>query len=331
MLTPDMQRLITDFPAGSVATIRQDGCPAVSPKATFVVLDAYTLAFGNIRSAGTIKNIAQNPAIEICFTDILSRKAVRVTGHARNLPRAEASDALKDAYAASWAPYAPHVRSYVQIQVQAAELIVSPAYDVGFRKRDLQETNLEKLQQIVAREHMPRSVPDRVPYVVFKTRRRDETSGEANPYCWQDLTTHEIFAGRNIVLFAVPGAFTPACSDAHLPGYEENHAAFRALGIDQVICLSVNDPFVMFQWARARNIQNVFMLPDGNGAFSEKMGMLIDRSTTGMGLRSWRYAMHVKNGHIRKLFCEPGQQDNPASIPVQVSDAGTMLAYLREA
>lgn len=170
--------------------------------------------------------------------------------------------------------------------------------------------------------------PERCPEVTFKTRVRNASLEGPNPFEWKDLTSSEIFQGKDIVLFAVPGAFTPACSESHLPGFEACHEDFMSVGIDQVICLSVNDPFVMFQWARSQDITKVFMLPDGNGEFTKKMGMLVERKTTGMGVRSWRYSMYIKDGAILKLFSEPGKIDNPESVPVQLSDAQTMLKYL---
>lgn len=174
-------------------------------------------------------------------------------------------------------------------------------------------------------------MPDRVPQVTFHTRVRNPALEGPNPFEWKDVTTDDIFRGRRIVLFAVPGAFTPACSESHLPGYEAAYDDFRALGVDEVICLSVNDAFILFQWAKAQGIEKVRMLPDGNGEFSRLMGMLVDRSAQGMGLRSWRYSMLVEDGRIVKLFAEPGLRDNPPGVPVQVSDAGTMLAFLRGA
>jgi peroxiredoxin len=170
---------------------------------------------------------------------------------------------------------------------------------------------------------------DRVPDSIFYTRVRNESLGGPNPFEWKELTSNDVFSGRNIVLFAVPGAFTPACSETHLPGFDAAYDDFRALGVDEVICLSVNDAFVMFQWAKASGANKVFMLPDGNGDFSRKMGMLVERKTTGMGMRSWRYSMHVIDGKIRKVFSEDGYGDNPAGVPVAVSDAGTMLDYLK--
>jgi peroxiredoxin len=171
--------------------------------------------------------------------------------------------------------------------------------------------------------------PHRAPDALFRTRRRNPALPGPNPYEWCDVTTDQIFAGQRVVLFAVPGAFTPACSETHLPGFEQHYDDFIALGIDAVICLSVNDAFIMHQWARSQNIEKVRMLPDGNGEFTRKMGMLVDRSSTGMGMRSWRYAMLVEDGVITKLFAEPDLRDNPAGVPVTVSDAPTMLDYLR--
>ena len=171
--------------------------------------------------------------------------------------------------------------------------------------------------------------PDVVPDVVFRTRIRNEALGGPNPYEWKDVTSADLFAGKNVVLFALPGAFTPACSESHLPGFERRYDEFRALGIDAIYCLSVNDAFVMFQWARVAGIEKVFMLPDGNADFTRLMGMLVQRTKTGMGLRSWRYAMHVVDGTIEKLFVEPGFRDEPTGVGVAVSDADTMLDYLK--
>ena len=170
----------------------------------------------------------------------------------------------------------------------------------------------------------PRQVPD----AVFHTRVRNKALGGDNPFEWQALTTADVFADKRIVLFALPGAFTPACSDSHLPGYERLHDDFTALGIDRVICLAVNDAFVMFQWAKSRDIEKIFMLPDGNGEFTRKMGMLVDRSDHGMGLRSWRYSMLVEDCAIRQIFAEPGLRDNPDGVPLDRSSAKIMLEYL---
>ena len=145
MLTEEMQTLITRFSAGAVATVNADGTPSVSPKGTFVILDDRTLAFGHIRSPGTVTNLRRNPAIEVCFTDVVTRRAVRVTGTARIVRREDANAALDDAFDAAWGPYRPHMGAYVRIAVTAAEMIFSPAYDLGMTEAELRETNLEKL------------------------------------------------------------------------------------------------------------------------------------------------------------------------------------------
>ncbi|MBU6229306.1 MAG: peroxiredoxin [Cyanobacteria bacterium REEB459] len=173
------------------------------------------------------------------------------------------------------------------------------------------------------------AVIDRVPDVVFKTRVRDESVGGSNPYRWQDLTSQDIFAGKKVVVFSLPGAFTPTCSSNHLPRYEELYDEFKAQGVDQIICVSVNDAFVMFQWGQKIGAKNVFLLPDGNGEFTRKMGMLVDKSNLGFGLRSWRYSMLVNDGKIEKVFAEPDFADNCPTDPFEVSDADTMLAYLK--
>jgi len=169
----------------------------------------------------------------------------------------------------------------------------------------------------------------RVPSVVFKTRVRNEALGGPNPFEWKDLSTDEVFRGKRVVLFSLPGAFTPTCSTSHLPRYEELYDEFKALVVDAVVCLSVNDAFVMFQWGKSQGAENVFLLPDGNAEFTRKMGMLVDKSNLGFGMRSWRYSMVVNDGEIEKIFVEPGFEDNCPTDPFEVSDADTMLAYLK--
>lgn len=169
-----------------------------------------------------------------------------------------------------------------------------------------------------------------VPDVVFKTRVRDESIGGENPFKWYDLTTDELFKGKKVVVFSLPGAFTPTCSSSHLPRYEELYEEFKKLGVDEVVCLSVNDAFVMYQWGLKQGRKNVFLLPDGNGEFTRKMGMLVDKSNLGFGMRSWRYSMFVDDKKIEKIFVEPDFGDNCPSDPFEVSDADTMLNYLKE-
>jgi glutaredoxin-like protein len=155
----------------------------------------------------------------------------------------------------------------------------------------------------------------RVPEVTFRTRNDGQ---------WKDVKTSEVFAGKKVVVFSLPGAFTPTCSSAHVPRYNELLPAFKAKGIDSVVCISVNDAFVMTEWAKDQHAENIVFLPDGNGEFSEKMGMLVDKSAIGFGKRSWRYSMLVEDGLIKKMFIEPDKEGDP----FEVSDADTMLKYL---
>ncbi len=175
------------------------------------------------------------------------------------------------------------------------------------------------------------TVITRVPDVNFKTRVRDESVGGDNPFRWQDVTTKDLFAGKKVVVFSLPGAFTPTCSTSHLPRYEELYAEFQALGINSVVCVSVNDAFVMYQWGKAQGASKVFLLPDGNGEFTRKMGMLVEKSNLGFGMRSWRYSMVVNDGNVEKVFMEKDFGDNCPTDPFEVSDANTMLAYLKGA
>lgn len=169
----------------------------------------------------------------------------------------------------------------------------------------------------------------RVPDVVFKTRVRDESIGGDNPYRWQDVSSKEVFGGKKLVVFGLPGAFTPTCSSTHLPGFEAKYDEFKALGVDEVYCVSVNDAFVMKQWADKLGAKKVKMLPDGNAEFAKGMGMLVKKENLGFGKRSWRYSMYVEDGAIKKIFIEPGFSNNCPDDPFEVSDADTMLAYLK--
>ncbi|TCP12422.1 glutaredoxin-like protein [Crenobacter luteus] len=157
----------------------------------------------------------------------------------------------------------------------------------------------------------------RVPNVVFPVREGND---------WKQLSTDELFAGKTVVVFSLPGAFTPTCSSTHLPRYNELAPAFFENGVDSILCVSVNDSFVMNEWAKDQEAQNIVMVPDGNGAFTEGMGMLVDKADLGFGRRSWRYSMLVRDGVVEKMFIEP-QKDGD---PFEVSDADTMLAYINE-
>jgi len=154
-----------------------------------------------------------------------------------------------------------------------------------------------------------------VPSVTFRTRVNND---------WKDLSTDEIFKNKTVVVFALPGAFTPTCSSTHLPRYNQLAPVLKANGVDDIYCLSVNDSFVMNAWAADQDSANIKLLPDGNGEFSDGMGLLVDKDDLGFGKRSWRYSMLVKDGVIEKMFIEP---DKPGD-PFEVSDADTMLNYI---
>ncbi len=175
----------------------------------------------------------------------------------------------------------------------------------------------------------PAQETGRVPEVTFKTRVRDESIGGENPYRWQDVAANEVFGGKKVVVFGLPGAFTPTCDSTHLPGYEANYEKFKELGIDEVYVTSVNDAFVMKRWADSLGVKNVKLLPDGNADFARGMGMLVRKENLGFGERSWRYSMLVEDGVIKKLFIEPGVSHNCPDDPFEVSDAGTMITYLK--
>lgn len=155
----------------------------------------------------------------------------------------------------------------------------------------------------------------RVPNVTFHARRGDQ---------WTDVSTDEIFNGKTVVVFALPGAFTPTCSSTHLPRYNELAPVFIKAGVDKIVCMSVNDAFVMNSWSADQHAEHIEFIPDGNGEFAEGMGMLVDKSDLGFGKRSWRYSMLVRDGVIEKMFIEPEKPGDP----FEVSDADTMLKYL---
>jgi peroxiredoxin len=169
-----------------------------------------------------------------------------------------------------------------------------------------------------------------VPSVTFKTRVRDDSIGGDNPYRWEDVTTWDLFASKRVVLFSLPGAFTPTCSTYQLPGFEEKFAEFKALGIKDIYCVSVNDAFVMNAWAKAQKIKKVKVIPDGSGMFTRKMNMLVHKDNLGFGERSWRYACVVNNGKIEKWFVEPGAEDNCPVDPYGETAPENILNWLKE-
>jgi peroxiredoxin len=168
-----------------------------------------------------------------------------------------------------------------------------------------------------------------VPNVLFQTRVRDDSIGGPNPFSWKTMSTDDYFAGKRVLVFSLPGAFTPTCSTFQVPGFEENYNVIKALGIDEVYCISVNDAFVMNKWAKDQCVERVKMIPDGSGRFTRQMGMLVDKDNVGFGMRSWRYAMVVKDGTVEKMFEEPGRSDNFGDDPYGETSPETVMAYLK--
>ncbi|HLP87618.1 MAG TPA: glutathione peroxidase [Nostocaceae cyanobacterium] len=155
----------------------------------------------------------------------------------------------------------------------------------------------------------------KVPNITFHTRQNNQ---------WVRVTSQELFAKKTVVIFSLPGAFTPTCSSSHVPGYDELAPKLKENGVDDIICISVNDAFVMNEWARTQGANNIKFIPDGNGAFTAAMGLLVNWAHLGFGNRSWRYSMLVKDGIIKQMFIEPYEPGDP----FKVSDAQTMLNYL---
>lgn len=171
-----------------------------------------------------------------------------------------------------------------------------------------------------------RTIPD----VTLKTRVRDETVEGPNPFRWQDLNVRDEFAGKRVAVFSLPGAFTPTCSNEQCPNFERLYDDIREAGVDEVYCISVNDAFVMYQWGKNLGLSKVKLLPDGSGDFTRRMGMLIDKSHLGFGMRSWRYAMIVEDNTITHWFEEPGINDVGAdSDPYGETTPENILAAAR--
>lgn len=159
-----------------------------------------------------------------------------------------------------------------------------------------------------------------IPQVEFVFRENGE---------FVNRTSKELFDGKRVVIFSLPGAFTPTCSAYQLPGFEEKYDDFIGSGIDAIYCISVNDGFVMNAWAKDQGIEKVKLVPDGNAYFTRSMGMLVTKSNLGFGERSWRYAAVVDNGIIEKLFVEAGKRDNADTDPYEVTNPETILSYLK--
>ena len=178
-----------------------------------------------------------------------------------------------------------------------------------------------------------------VPAVDFKYRVRTDgqpitfvntSNGQANPFEWKTVTSSEIFDGKRVVVFSLPGAFTPTCSKYQVPGFEELYDQIRKLDVDEIYVVSVNDTFVMRKWMIDQDVKNIKFIPDGAGEFTQMMGMLVCKPEQGFGNRSWRYAMVVKNGVVEKFFEEPGRNNHSDdNDPYGETDPKKVLEYLK--
>ncbi len=165
-----------------------------------------------------------------------------------------------------------------------------------------------------------------VPNIVFKTRVKDEEG----KFGWVDVTSMEYFGDKRVILFSLPGAYTPTCSTYQLPDFEKLAPEFKKIGIDDIYCMSVNDSFVMNAWAKSQNLQNVKVIPDGGGEFTRQMGMLVRKDPEGFGYRSWRYAMVINDGVVEKIWEEPGKQDDCPTDPYENTKPQDILNELKE-
>ena len=173
----------------------------------------------------------------------------------------------------------------------------------------------------------------KLPVVNFETRVRDESIDGSNPYRWQTVNSEFLFGSstikKRVILFSLPGAFTPTCSTMQLPGFEHGYAKFRNdYNIDEIYCMSVNDAFVMNAWAKHQKLLNVKVIPDGSGIFTRRMGMLVDKDNLGFGYRSWRYAAVISNGVVEKWFEEEGIVDNCGDDPYGETSPDNVFKYL---
>jgi len=177
-----------------------------------------------------------------------------------------------------------------------------------------------------------------VPSVTFKYRIRTDGlpityvsnyNGSENPYEWKDVTTEDIFSNKRVVIFSLPGAFTPTCSTYQVPGFEKLYNEIKEQDVDEVYVISVNDTFVMRKWMIDQGVKNIKFIPDGSGEFTQKMGMLVCKDNVGFGNRSWRYAAVITDGVVERAFIEPGQEDNCPTDPYGETSPENVLEYLK--
>ena len=174
------------------------------------------------------------------------------------------------------------------------------------------------------------TIGTRVPNVIWPIRVRDESIGGDNPFRWEELKASDIFKDRRVLVFSLPGAFTPTCSTMQVPGFVENAELIKSLGIDDIYVISVNDTFTMRKWMIDQDcLGKIEFIPDGNGEFTEGMGMLVEKRNLGFGSRSWRYAMIVDDFVVEKFFEEPGLEDNCETDPYGETSPEAVINYLK--
>ncbi|MGX5804177.1 redoxin family protein [Bradyrhizobium sp. Arg314] len=173
------------------------------------------------------------------------------------------------------------------------------------------------------------TVKNKIPLVTFRTRIRDDSIGGPNPFRWDDRPSDDYFRGKRVILFSLPGAFTPTCSTYQLPDFEELYDEFKKEGIEAIYCVSVNDAYVMNAWGKTLGLQKVKLIPDGSGEFTRKMGMLVAKDNVGFGMRSWRYAAVLNDGVVEQWFEEDGFSDNCETDPYGISSPQNILKTLR--
>tara|TARA_B100000795_G_scaffold270043_1_gene262148 strand:- start:2382 stop:2987 length:606 start_codon:yes stop_codon:yes gene_type:complete len=195
-----------------------------------------------------------------------------------------------------------------------------------YKKNSIKKKTVNKKTK---KQCLTKNIGKKVPNVIFRTRIRDQKIKGVNKFRWKNIKSKQIFGKKRIVLLALPGAFTPTCSSTHLPSYEEHYDEIIKHDIDEIYVLSVNDAFVMYNWCKKMKIKKVKFLPDGNGDFTKKIGALVKKDNLGFGERSWRYSMVINKGKIEKIFSENGIMNNCPHDPFKVSDAKTMLRYLK--
>ncbi|ADR52266.1 hypothetical protein CKC_02585 [Candidatus Liberibacter solanacearum CLso-ZC1] len=169
----------------------------------------------------------------------------------------------------------------------------------------------------------------KIPHVIFRTRVKKTALDGSSSFEWKDVSTEELFSKKKVFLCALPGAFTPTCSNSQLPGFEKIYDDLISEGIEDVYCLSVNDSFVMNAWGKSLGIKNVKLLPDGSGEFTRKMGMLVYKDNLGFGVRSWRYGALIDDMIIQHWFIEKGFSDNCPTDPYEISSPENVLKFIR--